>query len=70
MATVVFAIVGIPLMFLCLSSIGDAMAKCFRIIYWRFCCVLCTAPPPPPASYIQQQLAHASVAKFRQKSSR
>ncbi|XP_067646566.1 uncharacterized protein galene [Eurosta solidaginis] len=40
--TIFYAIVGIPLMLLCLSNIGDVMATSFRFIYWRVCCYVCT----------------------------
>lgn len=44
-ATIFYAVVGIPLMLLCLSNIGDVMAHSFRFIYWRICCYKCTQPP-------------------------
>ncbi|XP_076761613.1 potassium two pore domain channel subfamily K member galene isoform X2 [Xylocopa sonorina] len=43
--TIFYAIVGIPLMLLCLSNIGDIMASSFRFLYWRVCCYICTKPP-------------------------
>ncbi|CAK9811482.1 Potassium channel subfamily K member 9 [Anthophora plagiata] len=43
--TIFYAIVGIPLMLLCLSNIGDIMASSFRFLYWRVCCYVCTKPP-------------------------
>lgn len=36
-ATIVYAIVGIPLMLLYLTNIGDIMAKSFRYVYGRIC---------------------------------
>lgn len=33
MITIVYALVGIPLTFLYLSNMGNAMAKCFRLFY-------------------------------------
>lgn len=41
MMTIVYAIIGIPLMLLCLSNIGDSMATSFRFVYRRVCCVCC-----------------------------
>ncbi|KAK2582039.1 hypothetical protein KPH14_002744 [Odynerus spinipes] len=43
--TIFYAIVGIPLMLLCLSNIGDVMASSFRFLYWKVCCYVCTKPP-------------------------
>ncbi|XP_048507420.1 uncharacterized protein LOC105692250 isoform X2 [Athalia rosae] len=43
--TIFYAILGIPLMLLCLSSIGDVMASSFRFLYWKICCYICTKPP-------------------------
>lgn len=43
--TIFYAILGIPLMLLCLSNIGDIMAHSFRFLYWRICCYACTRPP-------------------------
>ncbi|GIY19247.1 uncharacterized protein CDAR_305131 [Caerostris darwini] len=36
-ATVVYAIIGIPLMLLYLTNIGDILAKSFRYVYGRIC---------------------------------
>jgi hypothetical protein len=33
--TIFYAILGIPLMLLCLSNIGDIMAHSFRFLYWK-----------------------------------
>ncbi|XP_023226111.1 TWiK family of potassium channels protein 7-like [Centruroides sculpturatus] len=43
LATILYAIVGIPLLLVCLANIGDAMASCFRWIYSRLCCRWCRA---------------------------
>ncbi|KAK0175938.1 hypothetical protein PV328_000127 [Microctonus aethiopoides] len=45
--TIFYAILGIPLMLLCLSNIGDVMASSFRFLYWRICCYVCTRPSKP-----------------------
>ncbi|XP_076345616.1 potassium channel subfamily K member 18-like [Tachypleus tridentatus] len=44
MVTILYAIIGIPLMLLCLSNIGNAMAHSFKFIYWKVCCFLCVKP--------------------------
>lgn len=36
-ATIIYAIVGIPLMLLYLTNIGDILAKSFRYVYGRIC---------------------------------
>ena len=43
-ATIVYAIFGIPLMLICLSNIGDTLAHSFKFLYWKVCCVLCAKP--------------------------
>ncbi|XP_018561542.1 uncharacterized protein LOC108903740 isoform X2 [Anoplophora glabripennis] len=43
--TIFYAILGIPLMLICLSNIGDVMATSFRFLYWRVCCYVCTKKP-------------------------
>ena len=43
--TIFYAILGIPLMLLCLANIGDAMAHSFRFLYWKVCCYACTRKP-------------------------
>ncbi|XP_034102644.1 zinc finger CCCH domain-containing protein 13 [Drosophila albomicans] len=48
--TIFYAIVGIPLMLLCLSNIGDVMATSFRFLYWRICCYVCTRSAKRPKS--------------------
>ncbi|XP_021937652.1 uncharacterized protein LOC110838623 [Zootermopsis nevadensis] len=48
--TIFYAILGIPLMLLCLSNIGDIMAQSFRFLYWRVCCYVCTRKPKRPPS--------------------
>lgn len=42
--TIFYAIVGIPLLLLCLSNIGDAMAHSFKFLYWKVCCYFCIRP--------------------------
>ncbi|ETN66511.1 hypothetical protein AND_001700 [Anopheles darlingi] len=49
-STIFYAILGIPLMLLCLSNIGDIMASSFRFLYWRVCCYVCTREPKRPSS--------------------
>ncbi|GIY90752.1 potassium channel subfamily K member 18 [Caerostris extrusa] len=52
--TILYAIVGIPLLLLCLSNIGDAMAHSFKFIYWKVCCYCCPSP--------QHSQSHRKVA--------
>ncbi|KAF2881335.1 hypothetical protein ILUMI_24834 [Ignelater luminosus] len=44
-ATIFYAILGIPLMLLCLSNVGDILATSFRFLYWKVCCYVCTKKP-------------------------
>ena len=41
LATIIYALVGIPLTFLYLSNMGNFMAECFRIFYKKVCCSMC-----------------------------
>ncbi|RWS09449.1 Potassium channel subfamily K member 18-like protein [Dinothrombium tinctorium] len=35
--TIIYAVIGIPLMFVFLRNIGRFMANCCRFLYWKFC---------------------------------
>ncbi|XP_013774442.1 TWiK family of potassium channels protein 18-like [Limulus polyphemus] len=39
--TIFYALFGIPLMLLCLTNIGDLLARSFKFGYSRLCCALC-----------------------------
>ncbi|XP_013380998.1 uncharacterized protein LOC106152065 [Lingula anatina] len=41
LATIAYALLGIPLMLICLANIGDVMADIFRWIYSNVCCCGC-----------------------------
>ncbi|CAG7732600.1 unnamed protein product [Allacma fusca] len=45
--TIFYAIIGIPLMVVCWSNLGDFMANAFRFLYWKVCCYVCTRKPKP-----------------------
>ncbi|KAL4224041.1 putative stabilization of membrane [Mactra antiquata] len=40
-ATIAYAVLGIPLTLLCLTNIGDVMAHGFRMLYGKVCCGVC-----------------------------
>jgi hypothetical protein len=44
LATILYAIIGIPLMLVFLSTIGDIMAHAFKFFYWKVCCTICFRP--------------------------
>ncbi|XP_029679588.1 potassium channel subfamily K member 18-like isoform X1 [Formica exsecta] len=51
--TIVYALAGIPLMLVYLSTVGDVLARSFRRLYGRMCqrqrnCARKRQPPPPP----------------------
>ena len=37
--TVLYVIIGFPLMIICVNNTGAVMAEGFRFIYWRICCI-------------------------------
>ena len=43
LVTIIYAILGIPLFFLCLGHIGETLSRTFRFLYWKVCCVMCTS---------------------------
>ncbi|XP_022250945.1 potassium channel subfamily K member 18-like, partial [Limulus polyphemus] len=45
--TIFYALFGIPLMLLCLTNIGDLLARSFKFAYSRVCCALCRQKQPP-----------------------
>ncbi|XP_003703437.2 TWiK family of potassium channels protein 18 isoform X2 [Megachile rotundata] len=50
--TIVYALAGIPLMLVYLSTVGDVLSRSFRRLYGRLCrprnCARKQQPPPPP----------------------
>lgn len=68
--TVIYSLIGIPLMVLCLSHTGSAMARCFRFIYWRLCCFICISSPSSHTtlqirngSYVVPRASHTLLQK-------
>ncbi|RWS28357.1 TWiK family of potassium channels protein 18-like protein [Leptotrombidium deliense] len=41
LATMLYAVIGIPIMLLCLTNLGNIMAKTFRFSYKKICCCFC-----------------------------
>jgi len=46
--TMVYAVLGVPLMLLCLSNLGQLLANAFQFAYSHMCCRRPRAPPTPP----------------------
>ncbi|EDX08768.1 uncharacterized protein LOC6736299 [Drosophila simulans] len=63
--TIFYAIVGIPLMLICLSNIGDVMATSFRFLYWRICCYVCTRTAKRPRNARSRQRSMRSQRHAR-----
>ncbi|XP_075218728.1 potassium two pore domain channel subfamily K member galene isoform X2 [Lycorma delicatula] len=61
--TIFYAILGIPLMLLCLSNIGDIMAHSFRFLYWRICCYACTRTPKKPHNMYRRGRSFRSTVR-------
>ncbi|GFR97227.1 potassium channel subfamily K member 18 [Elysia marginata] len=47
LATIFYALIGIPLTLICLSNIGSAFAHCFRFLYYHVCRCFCPAACSP-----------------------
>ena len=60
--TVLYVIIGFPLMVICWSNTGAVMADCFRFIYWRICCIVCVNSSNFPMSPNNQYLMTSSRA--------
>ncbi|XP_068085592.1 potassium channel subfamily K member 18, partial [Anabrus simplex] len=52
LVTMLYALVGVPLMLLCLSNLGSLLADTFQFAYSHACCMAqCGRPPPPPQQH-------------------
>ena len=63
--TILYALVGIPLTFLYLSTIGNFMADCFRLFYKRICCDVCCCKQCARKHKKLQQLRRREIAAQR-----
>lgn len=41
MVTILYAIIGIPLMLVFMNNIGNVLASSFKFLYWKICCQYC-----------------------------
>ncbi|XP_070511744.1 TWiK family of potassium channels protein 18 [Cardiocondyla obscurior] len=62
-ATIVYAIIGMPLFLLYLSNIGDILARSFKWIYARCCLCKCRKKPHGAASERTSETLNDSVTK-------
>ena len=67
LATIFYALVGIPLTLLCLSNIGTAFAHCFRFIYYHLCRLICCAACVPTDTSASSPNANGKAGKRRNK---
>ncbi|XP_039313656.1 TWiK family of potassium channels protein 9 [Solenopsis invicta] len=64
-ATIVYAIIGMPLFLLYLSNIGDILARSFKWTYARCCLCKCRRRPYNAASARSSQISNADPAAKR-----
>lgn len=64
LATIAYALVGIPLMLLFLSTIGALLGRCLKHLY-QFCCV-CSSNDLPPPSVLSSSAATALLQQAHQ----
>lgn len=64
LATIAYALVGIPLMLLFLSTIGGLLGRCLKHLY-QFCCV-CSSNDLPPPSVLTSTTATALLQQAHQ----
>ncbi|KAG1652625.1 Potassium channel subfamily K member 18 [Nymphon striatum] len=62
--TIFYALIGIPLMLLCLTNIGDLLAHAFKFAYNKVCCALCRKPPPIHCEEVLLGHAHAITTQL------
>lgn len=69
LVTILYALIGVPLMLLCLTNIGDLLANAFKFAYARLCCVLCRSKKRryrPPRSVHCDNSGSGSGTRFSQ----
>lgn len=63
LVTMLYALVGVPLMLLCLSNLGTLLAGTFQFAYSHACCNVCAKDNHPERKKQQQNRCYQSMSK-------
>lgn len=63
LTTIIYAIIGIPLMLVFMSNIGNLLASSFKFLYWKVCCQYCFDGSKRKTKRSSRQKSHNSADK-------